>query len=47
MRSMNAVFLDWRPKRTAHVRVATAIIIFVLHVCFATPNVIGQSKISS
>ena len=24
MRSMNAVLLDWRPKRTAHVRVATA-----------------------
>ena len=23
MRSMNAVLLDWRPKRTAHVRVAT------------------------
>ena len=27
MRRMNAVLLDWRPKRTAHVRVATAIII--------------------
>ena len=27
MRSMNAVLLDWRSKRTAHVRVATAYII--------------------
>ena len=25
MRSMNAVLLDWRPKRMAHVRVATAL----------------------
>ena len=27
MRSMNAVLLDWRPKRTAHVRVATALFV--------------------
>ena len=25
MRSMNAVLLDWPPKRMAHVRVATAL----------------------
>ena len=30
MRSMYAVRLDWRPKRTAHVRVATALLIMVM-----------------
>ena len=29
MRSMYAVRLDWRPKRTAHVRVATAFILLL------------------
>ena len=37
MRSMNAVLLDWRPKRTAHVRVATACKIGVWY-CSTHPN---------
>ena len=34
MRRMNAVLLDWRPKRTAHVRVATACDAFFLNYVF-------------
>ena len=30
MRSMNAVLLEWQPKRTAHVRVATAYVLQIL-----------------
>ena len=51
MRSMNAVLLDMRPKRTAHVRVATAILpinkLLYLYLYLNWQNVLGTHHASA